>query len=396
MGCGLSRPWRTFLYFSVAITFFFSLEALKSTTPGDATAAELKESWKVEWEKIVEGARKEGRLYLYLYQGDGELEAVANEFQKKYPAIAITKVTGRGNQLGPRIMAERRAGKYLADVYIGGPTTPYSVFYPARVLDPIRNALILPEVVDESKWWEGKHYYIDPENKYIFVFVGSASGGYVSYNSKLVNPREFNSYWDLVQPRWKGKILSKDPKISGSQRIGVRILYYTAEIGPEFLRRLYSEMDVVLSQEIRQSTDWLANGKFSICFFCGSSEIQKARQQGLPVDEFMTARWKESPAISAGSTGSLVLMNQAPHPNAARLFINWLLSKEGQIAYQKVTNTPINSEESMRIDVPKEMIPPEERRVDGVAYLFADRPEFMEMKPIYEVLDKALAQAGEK
>lgn len=310
-------------------------------------------------------------------------------FQKRFPEVVVTTVTGRGNQLGPRIMAERRAGKYLVDVYIGGPTTPYRVFYQAKVLEPVRPALILPEVVDELKWWEGRHHYIDPENKYIFVFVGSASGGYVSYNSKLVDPREFSSYWDLVQPRWKGKILSKDPKVSGSQRIGVRILYYTRELGPEFVRRLYGEMGVVLTQEIRQATDWLANGRFSICFFC--SDIRKARQQGLPVDEFMTARWKEAPAISAGSTGSLVLLNQAPHPNAAKLFINWLLSREGQVVYQKVTNTPIRSEESMRTDISKEMIPPEDRRLEGVKYMFFDRPEFMDMKPIYDLLDRALA-----
>jgi len=352
-----------------------------------AIAAESKES---EWERTVATAKKEGKLSLYLYQGDGELEGVAQAFQKKYPEVAVTTVTGRGNQLGPRIMAERRAGKFLTDVYIGGPTTPYTVFYPAKILDPIPSALILPEVTDTSKWWEGRHHYIDPENKYIFVFVGSASAGYVSYNSKLVNPREFNSYWDLIQPKWKGKILSKDPKVSGSQRIGVRILYYTPGLGPEFLRRLYSEMDVVFSQDIRQSTDWLANGKFSICFFC--SDIRKARQQGLPVDEFVTARWKEAPAVSAGSTGSLVLLNQAPHPHAAKLFINWLLSREGQLAFHKIANTPINTEESMRIDVPKDMIAAEDRRVDGVKYMLFDRPEFMDMKPIYDLLERATAE----
>jgi ABC-type Fe3+ transport system substrate-binding protein len=353
----------------------------------DLFGAESKES---EWERTVAAAKKEGKLSLYLYQGDGELEAVAQAFKQKYPEVAVTTVPGRGNVLGPRIMAERRAGKYLVDVYIGGPTTPYTVFYPAKILEPIRSAFILPEVLDESKWWEGRHHYIDPENKYVFVFVGSASGGYVSYNSKLVNPREFSSYWDFVQPKWKGKILSKDPKVSGSQRIGTRILYYTPGLGPEFLRRLYSEMDVVLSQEIRQSTDWLANGKFSLCFFC--SEIIKAKQQGLPVDEFVTARWKEAPAISAGSSGSLVLVNQAPHPNAAKLFINWLLSKEGQVAYQKAMNSPINSEESMRTDIGKEIIPPEARRLEGVKYMLFDRPEFMDMKPIYDLLEKALAE----
>lgn len=363
---------------------------LIALSAGSAFAAEPKEAPPADWDRAVAAAKKEGKLSLYLYQGGGELEAVAQAFQKKYPEIVLTTVTGRGNQLGPRIMAERRAGKYLVDVYIGGPTTPYTVFYPAKILDPIRGALILPEVVDESKWWEGRHHYIDPENKYIFAFVGSASGGYVSYNSNLASAREFGSYWDLLQPKWKGRILSKDPKISGSQRIGVRMFYYTPGLGPEFLRRLYGEMDVTLTQEIRQATDWLANGKFAVCFFC--SDVRKARQQGLPVDEFATARWKENPAVSAGSAGSVVLPSQPPHPGAAKVFLNWLLSREGQAMYQKASNTAINTEESMRTDIPKDIIPAEDRRVEGVKYLLFDRPEYMDMKPIYEVLDRALAE----
>ena len=69
-----------------------------------------------------------------------------------------------------------------------------------------------------------------------------------------------------------------------------------------------------------------------------------------------------------------------------------LLSREGQIVFQKLTNTPINSEESMRIDIPKDAIPPELRRLDGVKYMLSDRPEFMDLKPIYETLEKAMAE----
>ena len=353
-------------------------------------AAESKQDWQSEWDKTLKGAKSEGKLSLYLYQGEGELGGVAQLFQKKYPEIIVTTVTGRGNLLGPRIMAERRAGKFLADAYIAGLTSTYEILYRGKILDPIRAALILPEVLDESKWWQGQHHYIDPENEYIFVFVGNVSQ-YISYHTKSVDPGEFRSYWDFLQPKWKGKILSRDPKISGSQRIGLRGFYYTPELGAEFVRRLYGEMDVTLTQEIRQATDWLANGKFAICFFC--SEILKAKSQGLAVDEFPTARWKESRAITAGNVGSVALPSQAPHPHAARLFVNWLLSREGQIAFQRAANTPTNSEESMRVDISKDMVPADVRRIDGVKYLLADRPEFMNMAPIYEVLDKALAQS---
>ena len=362
-------------------------------SPAYADVAESKQDWQAEWEKTIQGARKDGKLSLYLYQGEGELGAVAQLFQKKYPEISVTTVIGRGNQLGPKVMAERRAGKFLVDAYIAGLTSTYEILYRGKILDSVRSALILPGVLDESKWWQGQHHYIDPENKYIFVFVGNV-GQYISYHTKSVDPLEFRSYWDFLQPKWKGKILSRDPKISGSQRIGLRGFYHTPELGPEFIRRLYGEMNVAVTQELRQTTDWLANGKFAICFFC--SEILRAKSQGLPVDEFPTARWKESRAISAGNIGSLALPSQPPHPHAARLFANWLLSREGQIAFQRAANTPFNSEESMRIDIPKDMIPAEIRRIDGVKYFLADRPEFMDMAPIYELVDKALAQSRKK
>jgi iron(III) transport system substrate-binding protein len=352
-------------------------------------AAEPKPNWQAEWEKTVQAAKKEGKLSLYLFQGEGELGSVAQLFQKKYPEINVVTTLGRGNTLAPRIMAERRAGKYLVDTYISGVTTAYEVFYRAKILDSVRAALILPEVIDESKWWLGQHQYVDPENRHIFLYLGNV-GEYVSYHTKSVDAGEIRSYWDFLQPKWKGKILSRDPKISGSQRIGLRGFYHTPELGAEFIRRLYGEMDVTLTQEIRQATDWLANGKFAICFFC--SEILKVKAQGLAVDEFRTAKWKESRVISAGNMGSIALPSQPPHPNAARVFVNWLLSREGQTALQRVANTPNNSEESLRTDIPKDMVRSEVRRIDGVKYILVDKPEYIDMAPIQEIVEKALPQ----
>jgi iron(III) transport system substrate-binding protein len=356
-------------------------------------AAESKLNWQAEWERTVQAAKKEGALSLYMYQGEGELSAVAQLFQKKYPEINVAVTPGRGNTFAPKIMAERRAGKYLVDAYIAGATTAYEVLYRAKILDSVRATLILPEVIDESKWWLGQHHYIDPESRYIFVYLGNV-GEYVSYHTKSLDAGEIRSYWDFLQPKWKGKILSRDPKISGSQRIGLRGFYHTPELGAEFIRRLYGEMDVTLTQEIRQATDWLAHGKFAICFFC--SEILKVKAQGLPVDEFRTAQWKESRVISAGNMGSIALPSQPPHPNAARVFVNWLLSREGQIALQRTTNTPYNSEESLRTDVPKDVVRSEVRRIDGVKYLLVDKPEYIDMAPIYDIVEKALVQAKKK
>jgi hypothetical protein len=78
------------------------------------------------------------------------------------------------------------------------------------------------------------------------------------------------------------------------------------------------------------------------------------------------------------------------------LFVNWLLSREGQTAFQRTANTSTNSEESMRVDISKEMVRADTQRVDGVKYLLAERPEFMDMTPIYDIVSKALAQGKDR
>jgi hypothetical protein len=74
------------------------------------------------------------------------------------------------------------------------------------------------------------------------------------------------------------------------------------------------------------------------------------------------------------------------------VFVNWLLSREGQTALQRTANTPYNWEESLRSDVSKDMIRRDLRRVECVKYLLVDKPEYIDMAPIYEIVDKALAQ----
>ncbi len=117
---------------------------------------QAQQGWQSEWEKTVQAAKKEGKLTV-LTSYDEFLEA----FKKEYPEIKTVSVTGKGSALWPRIMAERRAGKYLADVMISGAFPPYPDMYKARVLDPIRPALILPEVTDQSKWYKSEHRFVD-------------------------------------------------------------------------------------------------------------------------------------------------------------------------------------------------------------------------------------------
>ncbi len=87
-----------------------------------------------------------------------------------------------------------------------GSSSSIWTLYSIKALDPIKPALVLPEVTDESKWWQGMHRYVDPEKRHIFTFMGSPREGSVYYNKNIVNPNEFTSFWDFLEPKWKGKI----------------------------------------------------------------------------------------------------------------------------------------------------------------------------------------------
>ena len=340
-----------------------------------------------DWVKLIAAAKKEGKVSVFLYQREN-IEAAVKAFEKKYPEIQVVTASTPAAETGPRLMAERRAGKFLWDVCLCGPTTPFGVLYPAKALDAIKPALMLPEVVDQTKWWEGKHHYMDAEGSYIFVFLGSVDMPNVYYNKNIVEPKEFKSYWDLIQSKWRSKIIALDPRQPGRQRVGARLLYNIPELGEKFLTRLFTEMDVTLSREDRQALDWLALGKYSLCLFCGNADA--AKTQGLPVEEFDVYRWKETPAIYSGSNGTLALMNQAPHPNAARVFINWLLSREGQASFQKIMNSPDLVVESMRIDIPKDPVPAPQRRIAGTKYIILDTPERSNQEPVSKLLKEII------
>jgi iron(III) transport system substrate-binding protein len=329
-------------------------------------AAESKLSWQRDWEKILDGGKKEGEVRLWGEQEITHPDIIA-AFNKEFPFIKAVTVSGRVGDLMPRIIAERRAGKFLADIYSGGlGGRSFFDFHKAGVLDPIKPVLLLLEVVDGSKWLNGEHYYADGEKQFVFMYEGSVAGVGLHYNTGLVDLKEFKSYWDLLNPKWKGKLLLFERPGVGSPSV-IRY-FYTAQLGPDFVKRLFSEMDVTVSQDRRQSSDWLASGKFPICIDCGDTD--RAKQQGLPVDEFSHAVLKEaSYEVSTSGNSGLALINSAPNPNAARVFINWFLSRTGQTAWQTVMNTKVQEpSDSMRIDIPKDKVTGPAKREDGKKY----------------------------
>jgi len=350
-----------------------------------AQAGEFKSTWESEWNETVEGAKKEGQLTVYHTRGP--FDRLFDEFSKRYPGIKVVSVTGRGGDLISRIMGERRAGKYLTDIYLGSSGTPMDVLYPAKILEPVQTFFILPEVREQSSWFQRRHQFADPEGKYIFVFEGVVRTD-MAYNTTLVNPKEFNSYWDLLKPKWKGKIAAMDPKLPGFPSGLLQFAYYHPDLGSKFLRHLFGEMDITLSRDGRQLVDWLAVGKFAIALAPSASEVQAGMKQGLPFARFEPRAFKEGIYMRA-TQGSLSILSQLPHPRATKIFVNWLLSREGQTHFQKhfLRIDPIFS---LREDVPPDPSVEPYKPKAGDKFMSVYRPEFRDLQGAFKVIDEAM------
>ncbi len=345
-----------------------------------------------EWSRTVEAAYKEGQVNVYMYATWGNAIQTANVFQKTFPNIRLSLVTGSVPDLSQKIMAERRANKFSADVVVIGVNVSRELLQ-AKMLDPVKAVLILPDVVDEAKWWRGKHLYADPDNQFIFKFSGNPQYGSISYNTKLAKEEDFKSIWDFVNPKWKGKIAARDVTRPGPGNGAMRFFYNSPHIGQEFIKRLFGQMDITLFRDGRVGVDWLANGKYAICFFC-ASDVYKAASQGLPVDTF--GPMKEGAGLVSGY-GALVLPKSPPHPSAAKVFINWLLSREGQLTLQKaLSGGQEEPPDSLRIDFPKDDIPADNRRRDGVDYMDLDSREEWMQRDGYVKLVQSILGKGSK
>src|SRR5262245_49259491 len=163
---------------AVCALLILSFQVTRSTSA--AVAAE-KTSWQTEWDRTLAGAKKEGAVYLW---GDAEITHldIISAFTKEFPFIKPITVTGKSGDLTVRMLSERRAGKYLADVYSGTMSgAAFYEFYRSGVFSPIKPTFILPEVTSEAGWLGGKHYYVTADN-YMILYEGNVAGTSIYYN----------------------------------------------------------------------------------------------------------------------------------------------------------------------------------------------------------------------
>ncbi|MDO8663676.1 MAG: extracellular solute-binding protein [Candidatus Wildermuthbacteria bacterium] len=284
-----------------------------------------------EWQKVVAAAKKEGKVTIYSWALTGDINIKVREAFRNRTGLDIEILTGTGAPLIERIKAERRGGFQIASVL----DTSVVLLYQAKLEGLTQTVGYLPNVADQTAWQKSPQ--IDPEANLLAVGRGWQSPW---VNTKLLKPGEEPRSWkELLQPQWKGKIDFPDPDITPTP---VRVFYYLAKHGlnEAYFREIAKQ--VVFSPTNRLSAERLARGEVSVAFVQSTVAMAPFAIEGAPVK----AIDMEEGVIAMQSPG-IALVDRAPHLNAARVYINWLLSQEGQTVYHKLSGTS-----SFRKDVP--------------------------------------------
>ncbi|TAK00711.1 extracellular solute-binding protein, partial [bacterium] len=181
--------------------------------PLTAASAQQKD-WEKDWNQTLAAAKKEGSVVVVGSPDPVMRSEIIPKFQARY-GIPVEFLAGRSSEIVARIRTERAAGIYAVDVFLSGPDTTATALYPEKMLDPLKPLLVLPEVVEASKWKKGKPWFIDPEEKFILRPFSSVSS-LLFINTDFVKPEEIRAAKDLLNPKWKGKISTEDPTTTGA------------------------------------------------------------------------------------------------------------------------------------------------------------------------------------
>jgi iron(III) transport system substrate-binding protein len=292
----------------------------------DFFAGEVKAAGQTEWDKTIEAAKKEGKLVAGIPASAELRKSITESFKSRFPGIELELTTSRGPTNASKISAEHAAGVRYFDLLISGTSTPFNLLN-AGILDPVEPLLILPEVKDPKRWFGG-HIWLDNSKRFLYAFQAYQSQNFW-YNSTLTKPEEIRSYDDLLNAKWKNKIGYLDPRSAGG---GTATWAFFLKIkGEDFLRKLAAQ-DMLLSRDQRQLGDSLAKGKVALTIGLTYYSLAPFIKAGLPIQSLSEV--KEGTYTSCGS-GALSIVKASPHPNATKVFVNWLLSKEGQEIYGK-------------------------------------------------------------
>ena len=270
-----------------------------------------------DWAKVVEAARKEGKLVIYTASiGSPFHKTVIKAFEQKY-GIQVELLEARASEVRERVRVEQSAGRFLGDIHHNGSTTTWLMtrdgnFQPHGPIPNIKN-IVPPYDADDIR--------IPAEVISYCLMV----------NRNLVKPADEPKSWkDILDPRWAGKILSDDYRALGGGAVFFVVMYDT--FGKEFVEKLAAQKPV-FSRDIQNSERRVARGEFPLYIPFSLQDYNNLK--GLPVKPIVPVEGRPYVRFD------LTVLKGAPHANAARLFMNHYLEPDSQIVFANAGYNPV-------------------------------------------------------
>ncbi|MSQ28245.1 MAG: ABC transporter substrate-binding protein [Dehalococcoidia bacterium] len=323
-----------------------------------STAQPAQPAWQGDWDKLRAAAKQEGKLTFAFAFALGSLpRKTLDGFEKEFGVSVDMQTFNSGSLLLPKILQEQGGGIYAWDVaFISG---AFGLgLRDAGAVVPMRPQLFRTDVTDEKAWANGfESGFKDKEKQFGYGHVWEVSSN-MWINTDLVKEDELKSVQDLLNPKWKGKMMFADVRAgaTSSPATAVRLVY-----GEETMKKLFVDMEPAYSRDNRQIVEQLVRGQRAIILAVADPIIPEFQQQGLGKN---VKRVYLNDILVTVTANDLWMLKNAPHPNAAKLFVNWILSKEGQAAYTQETLT-----NSRRLDVPPSV--PEKYPKPGMKFAYS-------------------------
>lgn len=264
---------------------------------------------------LIAAAKKEGVVVVYISTVSPVYQEIAAAFEKRY-GIKVQYLEARASEIAERIRTEQAAGKPLADLIYTG-LTSMAILKRDNVLEPFGD---VPNVRNIGDFFSKDER--SPERDDMIVPIHAATWA-VLVNTALVKPGDEPRSWlDLLDEKWRGKILMDDPRALGGGNVFFNATFDA--FGRSFHEKLAAQKPT-LSREVMVSPQRVARGEYAV--YAPMNAANYLRMRGLPVK--MITLKEGNPYIVVG----LGLLKKAPHPNAARLLMNYFLEEESQLKY---------------------------------------------------------------
>ena len=320
-----------------------------------------------------------------------DYDRVVEGFKRSIRRSKSRRCSGSGNQLATRMLAERRRPKkYLPDVVSAGANTIHDALYKAHVLGADQAGVASSRGQDQSKWFEGEHRYIDPEKRYILPSWPIPSQGQVIYNLKQVSPGEVQ----ILLGSRRSKVERKDGLARSDQlrhgRHAAVPLFSPRARSAVSQRNFYGEMQVTVSRDARQMTDWLSAGKFALCIRCNAgSEVGKAVQQKLPIRLSRYRGLEGGRQARSAAGGTLGILTARLIPTRRRCSSTGFFRARPDRAAK--LGRP-DAHNSRRNDIPKRRRRRFQPLGAGKKYFDLAKPEYQDLTPIFKLVREVLPQ----